>query len=158
MVRSTGHLEPARPLSFLRESSWGTSGLPCVPPLIIDGEWLKSVLSSSSVGGPTLGWIPRGVHSVTASALAPSPAPGGAVPPRGPPHTPAAEGDAEDVLRRARERRALREEFLQGAADVVSRIGAELAVEDARLEAEGLRLAEERRKLKVAIALARHQR
>ena len=40
----------------------------------------------------------------------------------------------------------------------MSRIGAELADEDARLEAEGLRLAEERRKLKVAIALARHQR
>ena len=40
----------------------------------------------------------------------------------------------------------------------MSRIGAELAGEDARLEAEGLRLAEERRKLKVAVALARHQR
>ena len=80
------------------------------------------------------------------------------MPPQGPPHTPVAEGDAEDVLRRARERRALRQEFLQGAADAVSRIGAELAGEDARLEAEGLRLAEERRKLKVAITLARHQR
>ena len=68
------------------------------------------------------------------------------------------EGDAKDVLRRARERRALRQEFLQGAADVVSRIRAELAGEDARLEAKGLRLAEERRKLKVAIALACHQR
>ena len=42
--------------------------------------------------------------------------------------------------------------------DALSRIGAELADEDARLEAEGLRLAEERHKLKVAIALARHQR
>ena len=63
----------------------------------------------------------------------------------------------EDVLRRARERRALREEFLQGAADAVNRVGVELVVEDARLEAEGLRLAEERRKLKVAIALTRHQ-
>ena len=40
----------------------------------------------------------------------------------------------------------------------MSRIGAELAGEDARLEADGLRLAEERRKLKVAVALARHQR
>ena len=80
------------------------------------------------------------------------------MPPRGPPHTPVAEGDAEYVLRRARERRALRQEFLQGAADAVSRIGVELAGEDARLEAEGLRLAEERHKLKVAVALARHQR
>ena len=64
----------------------------------------------------------------------------------------------EEVLRHARERRALREEFLQGAADAVSRIGAELADEDARLEAEGLRLVEEKCKLKVAVALARHQR
>jgi len=40
----------------------------------------------------------------------------------------------------------------------VSRIGAELAGKDARLEAEGLRLAEERRQLKVVVALARHQR
>ena len=78
--------------------------------------------------------------------------------PQGPPHTPVAEGDAKDALRRARERRTLREEFLQRAADAVSRIGAELADEDARLEAKGLRLAEERCKLKVAIALARHQR
>ena len=77
------------------------------------------------------------------------------MPPQGPPHTPVAKGDAEDVLRRARECRALRQEFLQGAADAVSRIAAELAGEDARLEAEGLRLAEERRKLKVAVTLAR---
>ena len=63
------------------------------------------------------------------------------MPPRGRPHTPVAEGDAEYVLRRARERRALRQEFLQGAADAVSRIAADLAGEDARLEAEGLRLA-----------------
>ena len=40
----------------------------------------------------------------------------------------------------------------------MSHLGVELADEDARLEAEGLRLAEERRKLKVAIALACHQR
>ena len=68
------------------------------------------------------------------------------------------EGDAYDMLRRVQEQRALHEEFLRRAADAVSRIGAELAGEDARLEAEGLRLAEERRKLKVAIALGRHQR
>ena len=79
------------------------------------------------------------------------------MPLQGPPHTPVAEGDMEDVRRRAREHRALCQEFLQGAADAVSRIGAELASEDARLEAEGMRLAEERRKLKVAVTLARHQ-
>ena len=134
MVRSIGHLEPARPLSFLHESFWGTSGLPRVPPLIIDGEWLKSVFGSSSVGGPTLGRIPREVRSVMARAPAPSPAPGGGLPPRGPPHAPVEEGDAEDVLQRAREQRVLREEFLQRAVDAVSWIGAELADEDARIE------------------------
>lgn len=80
------------------------------------------------------------------------------MPPWGPPHAPVEEGDADDALRRVRELCALRKEFLQRAADAVSWIGAELANEDARLEAEGLRLAEERRKLKVAVSLARHQR
>lgn len=79
------------------------------------------------------------------------------MPTQGPPRTPKAEGDVEDVLRHARERRALHQEFLQGVADVVSWIGAKLASEDARLEAEGLLLAEERRKLKVSVALTRHQ-
>ena len=40
----------------------------------------------------------------------------------------------------------------------MSQLGVELAGEDAHLEAEGLRLAEERCKLKVAVSLARHQR
>ena len=40
----------------------------------------------------------------------------------------------------------------------MSQLGAELAAEDERLEAEGLRLVEERRKLKAAVGLARHQR
>ena len=43
-------------------------------------------------------------------------------------------------------------------ADAVSLLGEELADEDARLEAEGLRLAAERRELEGAIALARRQR
>ena len=74
-----------------------------------------------------------------------------------PPGSPVAEDDARDVLRRPRERRALRQEFLQGAMEAVSRIGAELAGEDARLEADGLRLADERRKVRVAVSLARYQ-
>ena len=78
------------------------------------------------------------------------------MPPQCPSGSPAVEDDAEDVLRRAHECRALRQEFLQGAVDAVSRIGAELAGEDARVEAEGLSLAEERCKLKVAVAFARH--
>ena len=77
--------------------------------------------------------------------------------PHGPPCSPGAEDDAEDVLRHARERSALRREFLQKAADAVNQLGEELAGEDARLEAEGLRLADERRKLRVAVSLARHQ-
>ena len=76
---------------------------------------------------------------------------------RGPRRLLGADDDVEDVLERAREHRALRQGFLRRAADAVSQLGAELADEDARLEAEGLRLAEERRKLKVAISLARHQ-
>ena len=80
------------------------------------------------------------------------------MPVHGPPHAPGAEDDAEDVLGRARERRALRQEFLQRVTDAVSQLGGELAGEDAHLEAEGLRLTKERRKLKVAVALACHQR
>ena len=38
----------------------------------------------------------------------------------------------------------------------MNQLGVELAGEDARLETEGLRLAEERRKLKVAVSLACH--
>ena len=93
-----------------------------------------------------------------ARAPAPSPLPRRGVLVRGPPRAPGADDDAEDVLERARERRALRQGFLRRAADAVSQLGVELADEDARLEAEGLRLAEERRKLKVDVALAHHQR
>ena len=39
----------------------------------------------------------------------------------------------------------------------MSQLGAELAGEDARLEAEGLRLIEEGRKMKADVGLARHQ-
>ena len=40
----------------------------------------------------------------------------------------------------------------------MSRLGEELAGVDSRLEAEGLRLVEERRKMRVAINLGRYQR
>ena len=65
---------------------------------------------------------------------------------------------AEDVLERAWEHRARRQGFLRQAADAVDLLGEELAYEDARLEAEGLRLAAGRRELEAAIALARRQR
>ena len=77
---------------------------------------------------------------------------------RGPRRLLGADDGVEDVLERARERRALRQGFLRRAADAVSLLGEELADEDARLEAEGLRLAAERRELEGAIALARRQR
>ena len=98
MVRSIGHLEPARPLSFLHESSWGTSGLPRVPPLIIDGEWLKSVFDSSSVGGLTPGRIPKEVRSVMARALAPSPVPRGGALLRASPAAPVVEDEMGPAL------------------------------------------------------------
>ena len=74
---------------------------------------------------------------------------------RGPQRLLGADDGVEDVLERARERRALRQGFLRRAADAVSLLGEELSDEDARLDAEGLRLAAERRELEGAIALAR---
>ena len=64
----------------------------------------------------------------------------------------------EDMLKRARERRARCQGFLRRAADAVDLLGEELADEDARLEAEGLHLADGRREPEAAIALARRQR
>ena len=69
-----------------------------------------------------------------------------------------ADDGVEDVLERARERRALRQGFLRRAADAVSLLGEDLADEDARLEAEGLRLVAERRELEAAVTLTRCQR
>ena len=77
---------------------------------------------------------------------------------RGPRRLLGADDGVEDMLECARERRALRQGFLQRATDTVSLLGEELADEDARLEAEGLRLAAERRELEGAIALAHRQR
>ena len=77
---------------------------------------------------------------------------------RGPRRLLGADDGVEDVLERARERRALHQGFLRRAADAVSLLGEELADEDARLKAEGQHLAAERRELEGAIALARRQR
>ena len=57
-----------------------------------------------------------------------------------------------------RGRSVVRHELFQEAMGAMSRLGEELAGVDSRLEAEGLRLAEERRKLRVAINLGRYQR
>lgn len=66
--------------------------------------------------------------------------------------------DVEDLLGRAQERRARRREFLRRATSAVELLGEELAGEDARLEAAGLRLVAERRGLEAATNLARRQR
>ena len=114
VVRPAGHLEPACLLSSLHELSWGTASLPHAPSLIVDGDWLKSVLSSSSGDGPARGRIPGEVRPAIAGAPAPSPSLEGGMPPQGPPNTPVVEGDAEDMLRHAWERHALRQESLRG--------------------------------------------
>ena len=57
-----------------------------------------------------------------------------------------------------RGRSIVRHELFQEAMGAMSRLGEELAGVDSRLEAEGLRLAEEWRKLRVAINLSRYQR
>ena len=68
------------------------------------------------------------------------------------------EDDIDDVLKRAQECRDIRQEFLQKATNAMGQLAGEIAGVDACLEAEGLQLIEEQRKLKVAINLARHQR
>ena len=123
----------------------------------MDGDWLSSALRSSFGDGLAPGRASGEACPTIARAPAPRPLPreGGLI--RGPPRLLGADDDAEDVLERVRRRRFLRQEFLRRAADAVSQLGEELDDEDARLEAEGLRLAEERRKLEAAVALARHQ-
>ena len=125
--------------------------------MVVDGDWLGPALHSSLEDKLALGQASGEAHPAIARVPAPSPLPRGGALVRGPPCAPEAEGDAEDLLERARECHALRQGFLQRAADAVSQLGVELADKDTRLEAEGLCLAEERRKLKVAVALARHQ-
>ena len=58
------------------------------------------------------GWVPCGARLAIVGAPAPSPLPRGGEPLQGPPPTPAAEDDIDDVLERARERSAIRQEFL----------------------------------------------
>ena len=152
------HLEPVGASLLLRELPLGSTSFPRAPPLIIGDEWLKSIFGSSSGGGSAPGWVPCGARPAIVGAPAPSPLPRRGEPLQGPPPASMAEDDVDDVLKRARGRSAVRQEFLQKATDAVSQLGAELAGEDARLEAEGMWLAEKRRTLKMAVSLARHQR
>ena len=68
------------------------------------------------------------------------------------------EAEGGRALEFERERSIVRHELFREAMSVMTRLGSELADVDARLKAEGLRLAEERRKMKVAINLGRYQR
>ena len=62
------------------------------------------------------------------------------------------------VLEFEHEESVVRHELFQEAMGAMNRLGEELADVNACLKAEGLRLVEERRKLKVAINLGRYQR
>jgi len=106
--------------------------------------------------GRLVGEARRGV--VASRVPAPSPLPRGGALISAPRRLLGADDSVEDVLERARERRALRQGFLRRAADAVSLLCEELADEDVRLEAKGLRLVAKRRELEAAVALARRQR
>ena len=147
MVRSveeTNHPEaqrgPARLVAFLREPSRGPASLPWAYRLVVDRDWLGYSQRSSLGDGLAPGQAPGEARLVASRAPAPSPLPGGGALISAPRHLLGADDGVEDVLERAREHRALRQGFLRRAADAVSLLGEELADEDARLEAEGLRL------------------
>nr|XP_020154695.1 golgin subfamily A member 6-like protein 2 [Aegilops tauschii subsp. strangulata] len=95
----------------------------------------------------------------TAAGQAPAPSPLllGGVPLQALSVSPAAEDGVSGTLKSTQEKSAVRHELFQEAMGVMNRLGEELVDVDARLVAEGLRLAEERHKLRVAINLGRHQ-
>ena len=72
--------------------------------------------------------------------------------------TPVAEDEVGRALEFEHGRSVVRHELFQEAMGAMNQLGEELAGVDARLEAEGLRLAEEWHKLKVAMNLSRRQR
>ena len=156
--RPEAHRDPARLTTFFREPSRGIASLPWASRLVVNCDWLRRFLRSSPEDGLAPGRASDAACPAVARVPTPSPQPGGGVLTRGPRRLLGADDGVENVLERARERRALRQGFLRRATDVVSLLGEELADEDARLEAEGLRLAAERRELEGAIALARRQR
>ena len=75
-----------------------------------------------------------------------------------PPAAPEVEDEEGRAFELERGRSVVCHELFQEAMGTMSRLGEELAGVDSRLEAEGLRLVEERRKLKVAINFERLQR
>ena len=156
--RPEAHCGSAHLAILLRGPSCGVASLPWASRVVVDCDWLRRSLRSSSGDGLAPGRASGVACLVVARVPAPSPLPGGGVLIHGPRRLLGADDGVEDVLEHARERRSLRQGFLRRAADAVSLLGEELADEDVRLEAEGLRLATERRELEVAVALARRQR
>ena len=95
---------------------------------------------------------------MSGAASTPSPLPGGDAPLGAPPAAPEVEDEVGRAFELERGRSVVRHELFQEAMGAMSRLGEELAGVDSRLEAEGLRLVEKRRKLRVAINLDRYQR
>ena len=121
-------------------------------------SWLASIFGSSSSSEPRPAWAPREDGLASGAASAPSPLPGGGAPLGAPPAAPEVEDEEGRAFEIERGRSVVRHELFQEAMNAMSRLGEELASVDSRLEAEGLRVVEERRKLKVAINLGRYQR
>ena len=122
------------------------------------GRWLRGFglgllfkqqasIRSGSSRGLAYNWV----------GVSPCPLLKGGEPLRAPSATPAAEDGVSDMLKSAHERSIVHHELFQEAMGAMNRLGEELVDVDARLMAEGLRLAEERHKLKVAINLGCHQ-
>ena len=95
---------------------------------------------------------------MSGSASASSPLPRGGAPLGAPLAAPEAADEVGRAFELERGQSVVCHELFQEAMGAMHRLGEELARVDSRLEAEGLRLAEERRKLKVAINLGCYQR
>ena len=132
--------------------------MPKTPPLVMYGNLLASIFGSSSSSGPRSAWAPPEDWLTSGSASASHPLPGAGAPLGATPVAPEAEDEVGRAFELERGQSVVRHELFQEAMCVMCRLGEELASVDSRLEAEGLRLAEERRKLKVAINLGRYQR
>ena len=131
--------------------------MPKTPPLVMDSSRLASIFGSSSSSEPQLAWAPREDWLTSGAVPAPSPLPRGGAPLDTPPAAPEEMDEVGHAFEFERGRSIVCHELFQEAMGAMSRLGEELAGVDSRLEAEGLRLAEERRKLRLAINLGRYQ-
>ena len=116
--------------------------MPMAPPLVTVGSWLASIREFSSSSGPCSIRAPREGQPSPGAVLAPSPQPGGGAPLDAPPAAP----EVGRAFELEREHNVVRHDLFQEAMGAMNRLGEELASVDSRIEAEGLRLVEERRK------------